>query len=134
MKYRIVSFRTHWQMSYSLAGSIAQWLVYLLMDPAAPCLIPSIPKAFSKENVDRTHLVLASGKLVLQKSFIWDTPHERALAFLDRIPFIESLSRLTIRTSQPTLAWTLCCWDFVMGKNFRSKLWYYRVPFDRREL
>ena len=51
MKYRIVSFRTHWQMSYSLAGSIAQWLVYLLMDPAAPCLIPSIPKAFSKEKI-----------------------------------------------------------------------------------
>ena len=27
-------------------GSIAQWLAYLLLDPAAPGAIPSIPKFF----------------------------------------------------------------------------------------
>ena len=72
-----------------LGGSIAQWLSYLLLEPAAPGSIPSIPEIFSEEkivnvaevnlrgsleenglwieNVDRTNLVLASGKLVLQK-------------------------------------------------------------------
>ena len=30
-------------------GSIAQWLAYLLSDPAAPGLIPSIPNFFQKE-------------------------------------------------------------------------------------
>ena len=72
-----------------LGGSIAQWLSYLLLEPAAPGSIPSIPENFSEEkivnvaevnlrgsleengpwieNVDQTNLVLASGKLVLQK-------------------------------------------------------------------
>ena len=66
-------------------GSIAQWLAYLLPDPAAPGLIPSVPRKKIvdiaevnqpgclvergqwPENVNRTHLVLASSKLVLQK-------------------------------------------------------------------
>ena len=61
----------------------------MLLDPAAPGSIPSIPEKISEEkfvdvaevsqrrclekseqwleNVDRTHLVLGSGKLVLQK-------------------------------------------------------------------
>ena len=61
----------------------------MLPDPAAPGLIPSIPQNFTEENivnvaevnqqrcieesgqrlenVDQTHLVLASGMLVLQK-------------------------------------------------------------------
>ena len=65
-----------------------QWLAYLLPDPAALGSIPGIPKKISKEkivnvvavnqwhcreergqwleNVDGTHPVLASGKLVLQ--------------------------------------------------------------------
>ena len=73
---------------HSYQGSIAQWLAYLLADPSAPDLIPSVPKNISDEqivdvaeinqrlnvresqqwleNVDQTHLVLASGKLVLQ--------------------------------------------------------------------
>ena len=67
-------------------GSIAKWLTYLYPDPAALGLIPSIPKKLSVgnnvnssevnqrrhleeseqwlENVDQTHIVLASGKLV----------------------------------------------------------------------
>ena len=69
----------------------AQWIVFLLPDPAAPGLIPRVHKKNSViktvnianvnqrhyleesgqwlENVDRTHQVLASGKLVLQKHF-----------------------------------------------------------------
>ena len=69
--------------------NIAQWLAYLLLHPDAPGLIPSIPEIISEEkfvdvaevnqlrcleesgqwldNVDQIHLVLASGKLVLQK-------------------------------------------------------------------
>ena len=69
-------------------GSIAQWLVYLLPDPVATCLIPmpwvwfpAFPIVNVAEvnqqlclwesvqwlkNIDRTYLVLASGKLVLQ--------------------------------------------------------------------
>ena len=31
--------------------SIAQWLADLLPDPAAPGLIPSIPKSFSREKI-----------------------------------------------------------------------------------
>ena len=72
-----------------LGGSVVQWLAYLLLEPAAPGSIPSIPEIFSEEkivnvaevnlrgsleengpwieNVDQTNLVLASGKLVLQK-------------------------------------------------------------------
>ena len=72
-----------------MGGSKAQWLSYLLPDPAATSLIPSIPDIFSEEkivdvaeayqrrcleesgqwleNVDQTHLVVASGKPVLQK-------------------------------------------------------------------
>ena len=64
----------------------------MLPDPAAPGLIPSVPKIVSKEkivtavevnqrhcleesrqwleNADRTHLVLANGKPVLQKTFL----------------------------------------------------------------
>ena len=64
-------------------------LAYLLPAPAAPGLVPSIPKKILKEqindvaevnkwrcldesgqcleNADQTHLVLASGKLVLQR-------------------------------------------------------------------
>ena len=74
-----------------MRGSIVQWLAYLLSDPAATGLIPNIPEIFSVEkivdvaevnqwccleeseqwleNVDRAHLVLASGKLVLQKDW-----------------------------------------------------------------
>ena len=70
-------------------SSIAHWLGYLLLDPAAPGSIPNVPQKISQgknvsvsevnqwrcleesgqwlENVDRTHLVLGSGKLVLQK-------------------------------------------------------------------
>ena len=72
-------------------GSITQWLAYLLPDPSTPGLILSAPEFFSEEktvdvaeiyqrhyfdesgqwleNVDQTHLVLARGELVLQKSF-----------------------------------------------------------------
>ena len=71
--------------------SIAQCLAYLLLDPAAQCSIPSIPQKVSErkivvaevnqlrgleesgqwfENVDQTHLVLASGKLLFQKSIM----------------------------------------------------------------
>ena len=72
-------------------GSITQWLAYLLLDPSTPGLILSAPEFFSEEktvdvaeiyqrhyfdesgqwleNVDQTHLVLARGELVLQKSF-----------------------------------------------------------------
>ena len=68
---------------------MAQWLAYLLTYPPAPGLIPTISKKNSEEkivdaaevnqqrcleeielwleNVDRTHLLLASGKLVLPK-------------------------------------------------------------------
>ena len=73
----------------SYGGILAQKLAYLLLDPAAPGSIPCGPKIFSEEkivnitevnqrhcleesgqwleNVDQTHLVLASGKPVLQK-------------------------------------------------------------------
>ena len=66
-----------------MGGTIALWLEYLLPDPTAPGLIPSIPEFFFRgkmvdaaevnqrrcieesgqwlENVDQTHLVLASG-------------------------------------------------------------------------
>ena len=70
-------------------GSIAQWLGYLLPDPATPGLIPSASKKNSEENIvdvaevnqrrcleecgqwlendDETHLVLAGAKQALQK-------------------------------------------------------------------
>ena len=73
--------------------SIAQWLAFLLLDPGAPGSIPSISGIFSAEknvdvaevnqqccleesvqwleNLDQTHIVPASGKLVLQKSSFW---------------------------------------------------------------
>ena len=73
----------------SHGGIIAQWLAYLLADSAAPCFNTSVPKKFSEEkykpiaevnlwrllkesvewpeNVDQSHLVLASGKLVAGK-------------------------------------------------------------------
>ena len=73
-------------------GSIAQWIAYLLLDPAATGLIPWIPVIFQRntlslllrlingtcwrnkdsglKNVDRTHLVLGSGKPVLPKKII----------------------------------------------------------------
>ena len=69
---------------------MAQWLPYLLLDPAAPGSIPSIPKKISDEkivivaevnqlrcleesglwleNVGLNNLVPASGKIVLQKT------------------------------------------------------------------
>ena len=71
-----------------IRDSISQWFACLHLDIAAPGLIPSIPKMFSEkivdaadvnqwrclelsgqwlENVDRSHLVLASGKVALQK-------------------------------------------------------------------
>ena len=70
---------------------IAQLFAHLLPGPAALGLIPSIPKKISEEklstevsqwhcleergqclkNVDRTHLVLASGKLVLRKKTLF---------------------------------------------------------------
>ena len=31
--------------------SVVKWLAYLLPDPAAPGLIPSIPKIFSEKNI-----------------------------------------------------------------------------------
>ena len=68
---------------------ITQWLAYVPKDPAASGSIPSVPEKISEEkiidvaevnqrpskeestqwleNVDRIHLVLTSGKLVLQK-------------------------------------------------------------------
>ena len=75
-----------------MGGRITQWLSYLLPDPAAPGLIPSIPQIVSEEktvnvaevnqwcyleesglrleNVDPTHLVLANGRLVVRKIFV----------------------------------------------------------------
>ena len=69
-------------------GSIAQWLAYLLPDPAATCSNPSIPENFQRiffltllrlfnsvesgqrlENVDQTHPILASNKQVPQKKW-----------------------------------------------------------------
>ena len=82
---------------FRLGGSIVQWLAYLLTDPAALGSSPSFTEFFSEEkisdvakviqqrwleenglwleNVDRTHLVLASGsgKPVLQKDRIKST-------------------------------------------------------------
>ena len=61
-------------------GCVAQWLACLLPDPAATGSIPSAdvaevnqPYGLSEsgqwlENVDQPHLVLASGKLELQKA------------------------------------------------------------------
>ena len=71
-------------------SSTAQWLAYLLLDPAARGLIPSIPQKNSEEkivdvaennqrhcfeesgqwleNVYRTHLVMAWGMLALLKT------------------------------------------------------------------
>ena len=71
-------------------SSIARWSAYLLLDLAAPGSIPSVPPKNSEErlinvaevnqqrcleereqwleNVDLTHLVLASGNAVLQKN------------------------------------------------------------------
>ena len=83
---------------FSPGGSIAKWLAYLLPDPATPGLIPSIPKKFQikivdvtvvnkqrwleesgqrLQNVDQTHLVLASGKALrvmclLSYTFEWE--------------------------------------------------------------
>ena len=69
-------------MNCKLWCSMAQWLAYLLPDPAALGSIPSIPiidivvvnqqrrlheSGLWLENFDRTHLVLASGKHVPQK-------------------------------------------------------------------
>ena len=34
-----------------MGGSIAQWLSYLLLEPAAPVLIYCVPKKFLKENI-----------------------------------------------------------------------------------
>ena len=75
-----------------LGDSIAQWLAHLLLSPAAPGSSHSIPKKLSEEkmvegaavhqrrcleesgqwleNVNRTHLVLASSKLLLKK-LLW---------------------------------------------------------------
>ena len=66
---------------------MALWLVYLLPDPVAVGSIPSVPKKFQRkklpdfaevnhqrwfeESVDQTHLVLASGKLVLQQKVLF---------------------------------------------------------------
>ena len=67
-----------------VGGSIAQWLAYLLPDSPTQGSIPSIPivdvtevnqrcclaeSGHWLENLDWTHLVLASGKLVLQKEY-----------------------------------------------------------------
>ena len=79
----------HILLQRARGGSIAQWLANLLLGLAAPGLIPSIPKKNFRgkiidvgevnqlrwleesgqwlENVDRTHLVQASGKPVLLK-------------------------------------------------------------------
>ena len=68
-----------------MGGIIAQWLAYLRPDPAAPGSIPRLGLAEVNqqqwldesgqclENVDRTHLALASGKPVLQKAGIFFT-------------------------------------------------------------
>ena len=68
-------------------GSIAQWLAYLLLSQQPQVRFPAFSKKFQRkncqwcigqrrcleesgqwiENVDRSHLVLASGRLVLQK-------------------------------------------------------------------
>ena len=71
---------THWFVGWGKKGSIAQRLAYLLLDPAAPGLIPKVSETFSEdfakvnqwhclkesgqwlENGDQTHLVLASDK------------------------------------------------------------------------
>ena len=77
--------------SINKGAFIAQWLMAKLPDPAGPSLIPGIPKCFSEKkllmlmrfisgasakssaqqrlnNIVQTYLVLASGKLVLQKN------------------------------------------------------------------
>ena len=73
-------------------GRVAQLLLFLLPDPAAPGLIPCFPKNLQKqqisifanvnqqrwleesgqwlENVDGTHTVLARGNLVLQNNLL----------------------------------------------------------------
>ena len=81
----IVGRQNNYKEKFNTWGSLAQWLANVHPDPAAPGSIPSIPveklsmllrlingtaqrKVNSViENVDRTHLVLASGKLVLKK-------------------------------------------------------------------
>ena len=51
------------------AAAAKLWGSILASHPAAPGSILGIPKSGQRlENVDRTHLVLASGKLVLQKT------------------------------------------------------------------
>ena len=84
----LVLFAAAFQNSlYSDSGvGIAQWLAFALPDPAVPGSILGIPQKISEKiinvakvnqqhycfeqwlnNVDQTHLALASGKLVIQK-------------------------------------------------------------------
>ena len=71
-----------WRTLNWLSYSAAVWLAYLLPDPMTRVWFPTFPKKFQRkiclccclvksgqwvENVDWTYLVLASGKLVLQK-------------------------------------------------------------------
>ena len=39
------------KVSSQYGGSIAQWLSYLLPDPAAPGLIPDVPEKFSEDKM-----------------------------------------------------------------------------------
>ena len=88
LRNQLVKLLTLLTGSLAARGSIAQWLASLLPDPAAPGSIPGVtphpPKkknsaeeivmllwslnGLALRNVDRTHLVLASGKPELQKS------------------------------------------------------------------
>ena len=36
-----------------LGGSVVQWLAYLLLEPAAPGSIPSIPEIFQKKKLSK---------------------------------------------------------------------------------
>ena len=90
LRNQLVKLLTLLTGSLAARGSIAQWLASLLPDPTAPGSIPGVtppPQKKKKKNsaeeivmllwslnglalrnVDRTHLVLASGKPELQKS------------------------------------------------------------------
>ena len=81
MTQRLLLTETIYSRMKNKRGNIPQWLEYLLPDQAAPGSNPCVPKKNSRnellmllmsnngkwlENVDQTHLELASGKLVLQ--------------------------------------------------------------------
>ena len=79
----VFNWHCHHKLQSSPGGSIAQWLAYLLLDLAALHSITSVSKKIYApkivyvaevyqwlEEVAQTHLVLASGKLMLQKIIV----------------------------------------------------------------